>query len=780
MANEKKPQRFFKGINLDISQSIQPENTYRWAHNMDIVAQGDEYVLNQIKSIAQGIANGSQLRGITPSGGNPFEFPDGSFNVLGFAQGIGVFNGDDRDCIVIFTHGTSFNVPLVIDKSTIFVYDCVSESLSIVGGNSEPLSTGLDFPVDGSVDAIITRDRGIPIVYFVDNKNVIRRFVLDNSIYVNYKKVDELSVPRLLPVDSQIKNISIQTNGSLLSGTYQFAFRFKNSVIGGFSQWSSFTNPIPAIPTSQSAVYGGAVGEVTNKSISFDISASLDEQGIYDLIEVATIKNNTGENIAQEVCFVSSLAIDGATTSVEYAGNEAEYELPVTEITVDDAAVETVKTLIESNSRIITGSTKYFDRLLSQSNGTIKSAITIKRSVDYSDEDDSKDYVGHFRAEVYRYGVCYVDKYGNWSAVKPIDFSGFKRTETTGNAYTISGLTQRAIIGNGYSTNEARVELSSGASDFAVGDVIRINFGSTSSPDYKYYDVFDIQGDELLFAAYEELPTSVIADLIDVDLFKCLGNDYSHSASNDWKYVGRDKLGYSLLDDNGDAQALGMRIVIDGTTHPDWAVGVAVVRMERDKNVIYQTPLVSARNVVGVCTPGKNTDTNNDYPIASNGAGAFDHLAPKILQLGTSRDMLWEGIATTGTFAYQALRFRDVSVPAEFENNSQAIDNRWDVAFAPAVDYVANNLGVPLVDLPESQNANINLVDIAAFTKTIQTNSAGAKVYECLDKSKYFHDGTVSSHKIEDPSNVRQFFNVAYPRIQDTVACQYKGLIKAF
>ena len=772
MANLKKPQRFFKGINSDISPSIQPDNTYRWAHNMDVVAQGDEFIFNQVKSIAQGIQSASTyLQGITPTGGNPVQTPDGSFNILGFTQGIGVIGGIDRDCIVIFTAGISVNGPTVLNKSTIFVYDCAAGALSVVGGDANPLSAGLDFPIGGSVDAIVTRDRGIPIVYFVDGFNVQRRFVLDNSVYLTYTSVDELSVPRLKASSSTINNAEVGLSGTLLAGTYQFAFRLKNTTIGNFTKWSLFTNPIPIIPENQGVVYGGAVGEVTDKSIELDIVVTNDEEALYDVIELATIKNNTGENITQEVAFVSTHEIVDNTNVIIYAGAEAEYELPVTEIVVDDAAVETVETIVETNNRVIVGSVKYFDRLLSDANGSIKSAVSIKRSVDYADEEDSQKYIGHFRKEVYRYGLTYVDRYGNWSAVKPLDFSEFKRTTPTATNYTISSLTQRNNLVHGYSTNVTSVVLTSGGSDFTTGDVIRINFGTTSAPDFKYYDVYERSSNTLFFAAYEALPTITPTD---VTLRKCLGNAYSHSASADWKYVNRDKFGYSVLDSSGDAQALGLRIVVDGTTHPDWAVGVAVVRMERDKNVLYQTPLVHARNVVGVCTPGKNTDNvNNDYPIGSSGVGAFDHLAPKILQLGVSRDMVWMGITSSGAPAYQGLSFRSQTNTAGFVAGS-GIDNRWDVAFAPAVDFVANNLGVALQSVPENQDLDISLVDIAAFTKTAQPNAAGAKVYECLSKSKYFHDGTISSHKIEDPANAKQFFSVVFPRIQDTVACQYK------
>lgn len=771
MANLKKPQRFFKGINSDISPSIQPDNTYRWAHNMDIVAQGDEFIFNQVKSIAQGIQSASTyLQGITPTGGNPVQTPDGSFNILGFTQGIGVIGGLDRDCIVIFTAGISVNGPTVLNKSTIFVYDCAAGALSVVGGDANPLSAGLDFPIGGSVDAIVTRDRGIPIVYFVDGFNVQRRFVLDNSVYLTYTSVDELSVPRLKASSSTINNAEVGLSGTLLAGTYQFAFRLKNTTIGNFTKWSLFTNPIPIIPENQGVVYGGAVGEVTDKSIELDIVVTNDEEALYDVIELATIKNNTGENITQEVAFVSTHEIVDNTNVIIYAGAEAEYELPVTEIVVDDAAVETVETIVETNNRVIVGSVKYFDRLLSDANGSIKNAVSIKRSVDYADEEDSQRYIGHFRKEVYRYGLTYVDRYGNWSAVKPLDFSEFKRTTPTATNYTISSLTQRNSLVHGYSTNVTSVVLASGGSDFTTGDVIRINFGTTSAPDFKYYDVYERSSNTLFFAAYEALPTLTPTD---VTLRKCLGNAYSHSASADWKYVNRDKFGYSVLDGDNKAQALGLQVVIDGTTHPDWAVGVAVVRMERDKNVLYQTPLVHARNVVGVCTPGKDTGTNNDYPIGSSGVGAFDHLAPKILQLGISRDMVWIGITSSGAPAYQGLSFRSQTNTAGFVAGS-GIDNRWDVAFAPAVDFVANNLGVALQSVPENQDLDISLVDIAAFTKTAQPNAAGAKVYECLSKSKYFHDGTISSHKIEDPANAKQFFSVVFPRIQDTVACQYK------
>lgn len=756
---DKKFQRFIKGMNQDVNGSMQPDDSYRSATNMDMVAQGDELILNQFKSSAQALASSgstSITQRITPTGGDAL-----LYNILGYTSGI---DSDGNECLVMFVAGTTAGVKW----SRILVYHLHNNLLTEVGASGDTSvevvnmpRTSLDFPISGSVDALITKDRGRSFCYFVDGVNPMRRFLLKTSVYTDYTAAEQLDVPRFFPSQSSV-TAAIKTDGSLLAGTYQFAFRYKNSTLGSYTKWSLVSNPIPVIPES-TPIIGGSIGEVTNKSIDVSVQVSVADAGNYDFLELATIKNDTGDRVAQGVAFVSTHTVssDGALT-IAYNGRLAEYELPVSEVVVDDAAIESVSTIIETNGRLLAGDINYFDRLLDDDEGLIVDAKAVTDSVDYATAASTFSKKGYFRDEVYRFGITYHDKYGNWSPPKPIDFSGLRRETPTDTTFTIVSLTNREIFNTTYSNNLATIETDATVTGISIGDVVRINFGTVGTPDFRYYEVVETATVNILVAAYENFPT--LTPTV-TELVKCLGNAYSHSASSDYKFPDRDKKGYSILRSDDTPNALGITITVNGLSHPSWAVGFAIVRMERDRNVLYQAPIVPSVRVLGNVTPGKNTTNNRDYDRE------FDHLAPKILQLGVARGMTKpsvirnSSIAGTPPLSYEYVRFNETSTVDDLRESQM-----WDFCFIPALDFVANNNGMPLVELPDIQQMDIALKDMAAFARVPQneTTAAGAKVYSALTQEQYFHDDTDNGYQIETTTGT--FVGVYRPRIQDSIA----------
>lgn len=760
MSVNRKFQRFTKGLNQDVSESLQPADSYRDAMNMDMVAQGDEAILNQVKSVAQALAsNGttSIIQNMTPTNSNGL-----AYNILGYCSGL---DSNDKECIVIFVRGNN----ATITWSRILVYHLHNQLLTEVGAAGDATlevvnmpRTSLTFPESGNVDSFITKDRGKSFCYFVDGLNIMRRFLVDPAVYISYTSVEQLALPRFFPSQA-VADITINTNGSLISGTYQFAFRYKNTTLGSFSKWSLLSNPIPVIPETTPLI-GGSVGEITNKSIDISFVVSAGDADNYNQVEVAAVKNNTGDRVNQDVAFVSTHTIDAAgAKTIEYNGRLSEYELPITEVVVDDAAIETARTIIETNGRLLAGDVSYFDRRLAVGEGALLNGRVIKESINYATEDNTKSKKGYFRDEVYRFGIVYHDIYGNWSPVKPLDFSPFRREQIDGVvSYTITSLVDRVVTGTSYSDNRALVNVSTTTpSGVTQGDVVRINFGTVAVPDYRYYEVIDTTTNQIQVAAYEAFPT---LSLTDTTIHRCLGNDYSHSASNDFKFPDRSKLGYSVLDSDDIPNAIGLELTISGASHPSWATGFAIVRMERDKNILYQSPIVPAVSRLGCVTAGKNTINNRDYNEQ------FDHLTPKMMQLGVAR-----GFNKGSVIPNKAL---DSSPPLAYEyiewfntNNVSLLNSiRWDLFFMPALDFVANNNGEALVSVPDVSELNVVIKDMAAFMRVSQgVNIAGAKVYQAETKEQYFHDGTVSNYKVGVSSNT-SYEQVFFPRIQDTIA----------
>jgi hypothetical protein len=738
-------------MNKDVNASMQPEDTYRDALNMDLSLKGEQLVMNRMKSVSDAVETGSADAYITVGGANA-----SSAEILGVAKGIGTFSNVEQECIAYFTAGVN---ALGTTSSRIFVFLLNSNALLTFGG----VDLDLGLQQGSAVSSFITRDRGRSFLYFTDGVNPYRRLILDDSIWPSITSVDELNVVREFLADNDTEfTAAIKKDGNLIAGTYQFAFRLKKSVTGIYTKWTTITNPLAIVPQyATTAQYGGLVGEATDKSIEIDITFNLSEEDRYDIVELATIKNTTGDAINQSVAFISSHDLSADTISIIYDGGVPEFELPVTEITVDDAPINTAAATKETNGRAIIGNITYFDRTIAPDEGVLKATSVIKEEVDYRTEANTRDKRGYFRDELYRFGIVYHDRFGNWSPVKPFDFTSFNRTTPTATTRTITSIVQREKINTTYNTNRVVINVSASVgSDFAVGDVVLVNFGTAEAPSNRYFDVFSVGDTQLVVAAYEDLPTTTLTV---TTLTKCLGNAYSHAASSDFKFPDRSKYGYNVKGaDYGNA--LGLSVTIDGTTHPSWATGFAIVRMERDRNIIYQTPLVPATRALGVITPGKNTQTNKDYIRDSRGIGQFDHLTPKIMQLGIARGMIVNS------------RQGSSVVPLSFEfpawRNAAVNMERWNIAFAPAVDYVANFVGKPLIDVPETGNLDVKMKDLVAFVRGSEQedDTIGWKTYLADDKDQYLYNGGNSNYKIENGTG-GSFVDVAYPRIQDTAAC---------
>lgn len=751
---DKKHQRFLKGMNKDVNPSLQPDDTYRDAVNMDISLQGDEAILNTIKSISEATSVNTSFMWATPEG------TASASNILGITKGIGKISGNDEDCVVVFVSGTN-TTPETVD--TIFVYGTRSGLLESIRDTN--WDTKLNFNTGGNISAFVTRDRGRSFVFFTDGFNPIRRFQLDSSVMSSYTSAEQLDLVRSYPSDGAFSgagaNISVETNGSLIGGTYQFSYRLKNSATGALSKWTTLSNPVPIIPESTS-VFGAEVGEVTNKSINITIATTTEEEAAFDEIELASVKNTTGQVESQGVVFVSTYTIDtSAPTEIIYDGTNAEFELPIGEVVVDDAAIESAVAGWETNGRTIFGNVSYFDRRLADNEGVVTNAETITEEVDYSVEQNCKDKRGYFRDEVYRFGIVYHDKYGNWSPVKPIDFSDFKATTPTNTALTITSIVQREKFNsNNYTNNKLRFNVSSGADTLTAGTMVRANFGTATNPDFRYYYVVETGGSTIVIvAAYEDVPTLTPSV---TELVVCLGEKYSHSASNDWKFNSRETPTGNVRGVNF-GRALGLRMTIDGTTHPSWATGMAIVRMQRDRNVVYQAPLIPAALRSGVITPGKNTITQRDYNRDSNGIGEFDHLAPKIFQMGVARgfgvgNIQGNPISNNPPLSYEFPQWR----------NTETTFERWPLVFGASPDFVANTLGRPLVNIPEDETLDVKVVDLVGLTREVQTNAAGAKVYVSDDADLYFYNGGQSNYKFLNTAT-SNYVDVALPRIQDTI-----------
>ena len=799
MEIKKEGQAFFKGMNKDFSPAYQPEGTYRNALNMELTGAGEQMIINQIRS--------SELlqKQVLSSG-----YPIGNINILGYTVARAKIGTEFEDGFVVYCYVDEDSGSSVENSIYFFAQNGLYADGTIYTIYS---GTDLNFQATGSIDSFFTDDRENKSVYFTDFNNTIRKIDMDDSLwpYASASSMD------LISKASSAMNMSITSignDGALLAGTYQLAYRLKKTNPLATTKWSTFTNPVPAIPlayTSGTSVnyYGGPVGQQTSRSINFSVPiASSEVSGNYNKIEIAVVKNNDGTYVKQLVAYVSEIsntvASGSGTVTGTYKGTESEYELDIDEITAPDAPVETVKTLVEKDNRLLAGNIKYFDRRIGDGEAKVIEARTIRRAIDYEDPINTNKYRGYFRDEVYRFGITYHDKYGNWSPVKPLDFSSFtKNVPKTGVS------TSGTIASGGIDYNKNIIDITrgstwpSGTTGYVQGQSVSctMTIGSTTlSFESEIVAVptttLRILCPATLLASYPSFTgTSGTANLIPLK-----GNAYSHSSDQfSWKFPKREHIGvsdtattgtfgtleygpYSLLaslEPKDLPQALGLGLSVSG--HPAWAKGMAVVRMDRDRDIVYQTPIVPASMYVGVCTQGRDPNgTNNDYTV-TNGVGELDYLGPKCLKMGSARNM--EALKPFGASTGSILNTWQLPV---YQSINSIPENRmmWKKCFAPAIDYVYNAAGTPLIPTPELVSLNLDIVDVCGFTlssltptttTSTVTASGGmsisyptgyveARVYSCVRNTLHWYPNNYINMKTQSSSGVSGSYETTYNR----------------
>jgi len=812
MEIKKEGQTFFKGMHKDFSPAFQPEETYRDATNIELTAAGEQMIINQIRS-------SSQLKSQNLNTGYPIE----NINILSYTVSKAVVSGTPVDGFVVYTYvdedGGSNS-----DHGIYFF----AQNGTFSDGTIYTIYTGTDlnFSATTSIDSFFTEDRENKTVYFTDFSNTLRKIQMDNTIWPTYTSADQLNVISDASSAMAMTITGLGNDGSLLAGTYQLAYRLKQTSTSPstYTKWSTFTNPVPIIPLSYSSgatvnYYGGAVGQQTSRSINYSIALSSGETtSNYDKIEIAVVKNNDGTYVQQLVAYVSEITNTNTGTTTltgTYTGNEAEFELDIDEITAPDAPVETVKTIVEKDNRLLAGNIKYFNRRIADNEVNVINAKTIRRKVDYEDPLNTTRYRGYFRDEVYRFGITYHDEYGNWSPVKPLNFFNFSANDNKPNALAELGTIAAGGVNYNYNliTVSATTSFTTGVSGFVAGESVFCNLTFSGPVSLQFTtEVQAVSTGQIsilipgtLFANYPSLTgaTGTAA------LQPLRGNAYNHSSDQfSWKFPKREHLGvtstgnnefgpYSLLASGTDGsslpQALGLRIDVDG--HPEWARGMAVVRMDRDRDILYQSPIIPASLYLGVSTPGKDITTNNDYTITA-GIGELDYLGPKSLKMGTARNMealnVFSGANNSGSPSLEEPYILPV-----YQGINSIPENRmlWKKAFFPAVDYVYNSAGSPLIKTPDLVTMNVDIVDVCGFnlssltptTTTSTITEAGmaisypsgyveARVYSCLDHKLHWYPNSDINMLTQRSSGVTGSYDTTYRRKIQESFLQVNGI----
>lgn len=396
---------FSGGRNSDTDPSLLPNNQYISANNVELNNSGALRNINGTDLVQQ----------LSTSA---------TFRILQTVPNKYLISGELVDCITIFSvDSTAFKIQSY-DTVGDTLYDLFSETVP-----ADYTTTVTD------IDAKTFPENGTDFVYYTDNYIEIRylKCEIPDPYSANFLTAYDLSLLRKGATGTITATVG--TTGTLLSGTYQFCYRMANPTNKRFTKWSTPTNPIHVYSKANdsSPVYSG-IGLITGRKITLTITPSEEETDNFDYLQVAVIPN-IGPTNPVEADLLEIEAIAGTSLVLDYKSNSKIGVVPLEDIVVDLAQIKTAKTLNVKDNRLFAGNITYTNLEFDNGDPTVTSGSIITQAdalVDsFSSDEFASNYKGHWRGEVYRYGVVYEDEFGNKSAVKPLDLSAITDNDIT-------------------------------------------------------------------------------------------------------------------------------------------------------------------------------------------------------------------------------------------------------------------------------------------------------------------------------------------------------------
>ena len=294
------------------------------------------------------------------------------------------------------------------------------------------------FTDDRVVDAVRYAENGIDILYFTDFFNEIRqlRCEIPSPYSANFLNENDLSLQKR-GANGKITLDSVSTGGSLLSGTYQFTYRMVDPTRKKFTKWSSLTNPIHVYVTDAvNYISYAGVGLPTDQKITIDITPTDEELANFPNFQLAVIENIYPLDNSSVNASLLPVELIADISNYAYKSNNKVGLVPIEDIVVDLAPIETAKTLNVKLNKLFAGNIKYRSLELNNGDPSISGGSVLvdteSPATYHYDPNNASNKRGYFRDEVYRFGIVYYDKYGNYSAPVVLDLSTVTGNQITG------------------------------------------------------------------------------------------------------------------------------------------------------------------------------------------------------------------------------------------------------------------------------------------------------------------------------------------------------------
>lgn len=327
---------------------------------------------------------------------------------------IGTHNIVERDLIILFlvnpTTGAS-----EIGKVVGCVYSTIINA------------TCLNFSLNNPIQKVVHKITNCSLeIYWADGLNQMRFIDLSNLPFreivqgtgsnpcdvVTTSEIDcnKLSVRPNFSIPT-ITYKSVQSEGTTIAGSYQFAVQYTNSLGEAYTSYFSVSDPLPIYnPFIVTPNFNYPVG----KSIIFDID-NIDTSGVFDFINVAVIKTI---NDISSVDIVGTYQIQGSKRTVTYTGQSKSGTIGTIEeifekFPIYDTAgdVTTIQDVIVWADLTSTERTSY-QKIANQINLQWVSWQLPPAKKQYANEINAAILRGYMRDEVYAFDIVFILKNG--------------------------------------------------------------------------------------------------------------------------------------------------------------------------------------------------------------------------------------------------------------------------------------------------------------------------------------------------------------------------------
>lgn len=729
---------FEGGQQRDWSENSQPPNTFRDAVNMDFRKNGDfasAASMDGTELIADLFGVGADINVLL------MERVEAQYDLDGDEE-----YEIDEESILLMTKDSASGSRITLVR--------LSTGVDYVLYDSTSGARDLAFPSAGTCHGFYERERDIPTFTWADDTNPLRTIRLRYSTAISGVQTPYALLWLRPPVFGEdLQPVAVLDGGSLDCGSYSFMSRFWSKEYCRGSAWSVPTNPIPITPDAPFPLpageypRGGKVGEGSNRKVRLQITDTpgADYRDPWDSVQIIIIPYADGSKEQPTTGILLEPKEDwyGNPASIDILSAEG-LTVDLSDYLVEDAPLIRAKSIISKDNFAIAGNISYNvfpDRpgtAAPRSTGRIAvdHAETIIESIDkesaYTNELDCALKRGHFREEQYAYGIAYYDQFGNFGPVRPLDLSEFWSCERHPDWPA--------------GTNVDGLSLVIGSSDGDIGFAYEVTIAGTTL-DYLISpgDVICFDGSDISWKAISAITSGsdtiitittgdTLADAsaaaseitIGGNVWKGYGQAGNQANNWAWKYPSRSDNQFSLLDLNGNVQAIGLRL--QGIrNHPLWAKGFVVVRQARKKNILYQAANVPVIAAFGGITPGANASLGTD--IADSEGSEYNTYVPKLYLMGHAADIVRltteEDPSTSGM---------DMGPVLWLQQEPHIASNLLTWIQSP--EYMANRNGEAILIVEPDDVNQIRIVDAIAMRRTNYLNeTAGENNLAVIEKT---------------------------------------------